>query len=172
MLYSEIIECAREGDEKAHDLANTMYSLHKFIEQVVELAQVVKCHSMIDLFQQLSKGGTGTGTFVAQMGELFNSYMSEHLQFNNDEAHSFKEMQALREFSKVDFMKKEKARNEKKERLFRQKDIYRWGFDNVVQLEKMKGSLFEDKDKAFRFMLPGKTEELERAREQLSFYSN
>ncbi len=46
-------------------------------------------------------------------------------------------------------MRKEKTLAEKKERLFRAKDVTKWGYPEAAVVDKMKSVLLEDKDKAF-----------------------
>lgn len=43
ILYKEMIDCAKEINEKSQELASTMYQLHKFVEQMSELNRMIKC---------------------------------------------------------------------------------------------------------------------------------
>jgi len=43
ILYKEMIECAKEINEKSQELASTMLALQKFIEQMSELNRMIKC---------------------------------------------------------------------------------------------------------------------------------
>lgn len=65
---------------------------------------------------------------------------------------------------------------DKKERLFKSKDINRWGInqvlDNTKLTEAFREELFKNKDKAFQFILPKETKELELKREELGFFTN
>ena len=62
---------------------------------------------------------------------------------------------------------------DKKEKLFRVKDITKWaGPNDLLHLDKIKEELFKDKEKAFTFMLSKETAELDQKREELNFFSN
>lgn len=43
ILYNEVIECAKDIDEKSQALATTMNSMQKFIGQLSELNRMTKC---------------------------------------------------------------------------------------------------------------------------------
>lgn len=44
ILYNEVIECAKDINEKSQALASTMFAMHKFIEQLSELNRMTRCH--------------------------------------------------------------------------------------------------------------------------------
>lgn len=63
--------------------------------------------------------------------------------------------------------------NDKKERLFRNKDFSKWGYlENVEDIQNNAESLFLHKEAAFTYMLQKETRALELQKEELSFYSN
>lgn len=79
----------------------------------------------------------------------------------------------MREQVKVQYIKCERNLIDKKEKLFKSKDVYKWGgFADNLELLKLKDELLKDKDKAFNFILPKETSEVELKREELCFYSN
>jgi hypothetical protein len=43
ILYNEVIECAKDINEKSQALATTMFAMHKFIEQLSELNRMTRC---------------------------------------------------------------------------------------------------------------------------------
>jgi len=43
ILYQEIIDTTLELNEKSQELAATMYSLGKFLEQLSEVNRMIKC---------------------------------------------------------------------------------------------------------------------------------
>ena len=59
-----MIECAKEINEKSNALAATMHSMQKYIEQLSELNRMTRCTDLHNMYAQLSKMITGTGTFV------------------------------------------------------------------------------------------------------------
>ena len=70
-------------------------------------------------------------------------------------------------------MKIDRSLLEKKEKLFKQKDLYKWGgFQDNLQLQKMQDELVQNKEKAFLFMLPKETKEMENKKEELGFLTN
>ena len=70
-------------------------------------------------------------------------------------------------------MKIDRSLLEKKEKLFKQKDLYKWGgFQDNLQLQKMQDELVQNKEKAFLFMLPKETKEMESKKEELGFLTN
>ena len=71
------------------------------------------------------------------------------------------------------FVKIDRSLLEKKEKLFKQKDLYKWGgFQDNLQLQKMQDELVQNKEKAFLFMLPKETKEMENKKEELGFLTN
>lgn len=43
ILYNEVIECAKDINDKSQALATTMFAMHKFIEQLSELNRMTRC---------------------------------------------------------------------------------------------------------------------------------
>jgi len=72
------------------------------------------------------------------------------MKYHLDEHDSFREIFNLREKYKQDYVKVERSLIERKEKLFKSKDIYKWGgFVDNIELLKLKDELLQDKDKAF-----------------------
>ena len=44
ILYNEVIECAKDINDKSQALATTMFAMHKFIEQLSELNRMTRCN--------------------------------------------------------------------------------------------------------------------------------
>lgn len=68
-----------------------------------------------------------------------------------DETDTFREIYSTREKVKTKFIKADKDLLEKKEKLFKQREIFKWGIpqDQMIKIEKVKEQLFNDKSKAF-----------------------
>jgi hypothetical protein len=116
---------------------------------------------------------TGSGNFIAQQGELVEKYLGEHMKYHLDEHESFREIFNLREQCKQSYIRIERSLIDKKEKLWKTKDIYKWGgFVDNIELLKLKDELLKDKDKSFQFMLPKDTKEVELKREELCFFTN
>ena len=105
ILYNEVIECSKDLNEKSQELAATMFSLHKYIEQLSQLNKLIQCHEQHELYGWLSKMVTGTGNFIAQQGDLIKKYLGSHLKYHKDEHESFREIMVNRETNKKKFMK-------------------------------------------------------------------
>lgn len=57
--------------------------------------------------------------------------------------------------------------------MLKSKDLSKWGgFNDNLEQQKMRDELLADKDKAFTYMLPQETKQLEEKREELAFYTN
>ena len=84
------------------------------------------------------------------------------------------EILQAREQLKDQYIKKERHLFDRKEKLFRGKDVSRWGFTQGKQEELVSRSeeLFNNKNKAFKYMLSDDTLALNQLREELSFYTN
>lgn len=172
ILYQEVIDCSKELNEKSAELATTMFALSKFLEQLSELNRMIKCEQQHELFGMLSKLVTGTGNYIAKQGELFKNYLGSHLKVNLAEHESYRELFNTREAIKTQFVKRERHLHEKKEKMFRNKDFAKWGYEDPNELQRRSEELLADKEKAFKFMFQNDTQELEYAREEFSFYTN
>ena len=71
---------------------------------------------------------TGTGNHVANLGDLIKVYLGSHLKYHKDEHESYRELLVVREAVKNNYIKKEKALFEQKEKMFRNKDFTKWKF--------------------------------------------
>ena len=173
ILYQEIIETTREIKEKSAELAKTLHKLGEHLEKLGNVNYMIRVDRLHELYAWLSKMSTGTGNHIANLGDLFKVYLGSHLKYHMAEHESFRELQALREIVKQNFMKKERHLIERKEKLFKSQDISRWGFEGPQDdLIRRKDELLHDKEKSFRFMLTRESQELETQREELFFYSN
>lgn len=134
---------------------------------------MIKCQPQYEVYAWLSKMVTGQGNYIAESGELLQKYIGEHLKYHLDEHESFREIFSIREQFKNNYVKLERYVVEKKEKLWKQGDLYKWGgFTDNIHLEKMRDELKTNKEKAFMYMLPKETKDLEARREELGFYSN
>lgn len=91
------------------------------------------------------------------------------------EHESFREILKTREEIKTEFIKKELQLLGKKEKLLKNKDLSKWGYQGeggVGEIERQHDRLMGLKEAAFTYMLQNETKELELQREHLSFYTN
>ena len=129
ILYQEIIETTQEIKEKSADLAKTMHTLGEHLEKLGNINYMIRVDRLHELYAWLSKMATGTGNHIANLGDLIKVYLGSHLKYHMSEHESFRELQALRELVKQNFIKKERHLIERKEKLFKSQDISRWGFE-------------------------------------------
>ena len=71
------------------------------------------------------------------------------MKFHLDEGETFKELFTLREGVKVSYIKQERALIDKKEKLFKAKDVTKWGATDTVELLRIKDEILSNKDRAF-----------------------
>ena len=45
ILYREVIECAKDINQKSQELATNMFAMNKFLDQLSELNKTIKCHN-------------------------------------------------------------------------------------------------------------------------------
>lgn len=83
-------------------------------------------------------------------------------------------MLAYREQIKSNFKKKEKSLLEKKEKLFVQKDISKWGCSKEMmdELKFRKDQILQDKDRAFTFMMAEETGIVLSLQQELNYITN
>ena len=175
ILYKEVIDCAKEIKDKSLELATTMRQMQRFIEQMSELNRMIKCTSQHETFAWLAQSLESSAVFISKQGELVEKYVGTDLKYHYDEGESFKELFALREQVKFQYVKQERQVAERKERLFKTRDVFKWGgFQDHIELLRLKDELLkpENKDIAFEYMLPRETQEVEGKREELSFFTN
>jgi hypothetical protein len=65
---------------------------------------------------------------------LIKKYLGGHLKYHKDEHETFKELLNTREKNKKAFMKLQTALNDKKEKLFKAKDVTKWGHTDIKEL--------------------------------------
>lgn len=175
ILYGEVVTCANDINEKSKALASTMFAMHKFIEQLSELNRMTRCQDQHEMYAWLSKMITGTGNFIAQQGELFKSFLGSHMKYHLLEHESFREVLKYRDEYKKDFDKQQRNLLDRKEKLFRSKELNRWGYQGeggVREIESKLDKLQRNKEAAFTYMLQNESRDLEVNRENLSFLSN
>lgn len=125
---------------------------------------MTRCTDQHEMYAWLSKMITGSGNFIAQQGELFKSFLGSHMKYHLIEHESFREILKNRDEIKNAFIKQEKALNEKKEKLLRNKDLSKWGYleeGGLKELTKKQDQLQNHKEAAFTYMLQNETKELE-----------
>jgi hypothetical protein len=128
VLHQEVIDGTKELKKNSEDLAKTMYGMSKHLENISELHRMIKNERQHELFAWLSKMVTGSGNHIIWQAELFKSHLGSHLKYHLSEHDSYRELFKTREEVKHAFTKKEKTLIDKKESLFKKKDLTKWGF--------------------------------------------
>lgn len=138
------------------------------------LNKSIKCTTQNEVYSKLSDVYMSQSQFVANMGEITRKSFADNLKYHMFEADSLREIFKEREAVKSVFLRAEKDLLYKKEKLWKQKDrdIYKWGCEDVLKLEKIKEKVLKDKDTAFAWMLQKESEEVERRREEMAFFTN
>ena len=97
---------------------------------------------------------------------------------HHEESETFRELFNMREAVHNQYIKTEKALIERKEKLFKQGDLSKWGsgpfscFADQKQIMDLQGHLMRDKPTAFTYMLPKESFECENKKEELCFLTN
>lgn len=107
-------------------------------------------------------------------GQATRKNFAENLKFHAQEAECLRELFKERETVKAVYSSAEKSLLAKKEKLFRQKDkdLSKWGAQDPRALEMDKEKAFQDKDLAFSYMLAKESGEVDKRREEMSFFTN
>ena len=84
---------------------------------------MIKCERNHEIFAWLSKMITGSGNHFANVGELIKIYLGSHLKYHLSEHESFRELHKVREAVTKQFMSKQRTLFDRKEKLFRNKDL-------------------------------------------------
>ena len=99
--------------------------------------------------------------------------MGQNMKYHLFEHDSLREILKQRDEVKTIFIKSEKSIIDKKEKLFRGKDLTKWGYvGDIKDIERNHDKLMQNKEAAFTYMLQKDSAELEAKREELAFYSN
>lgn len=98
---------------------------------------------------------------------------TDYMKYNLHEGDTFKDLFSQRDQLCGVYNKAEKALKEKKEKLFKLRDVTKWGgFKDNAEMVRLKDELLKDQEAAFDFMLPKDTQDVEYKRQEACFYSN
>lgn len=138
------------------------------------LNKSIKANVLAEVYERLSGVYQNQSEFMAMVGQATRKSFAENLKYHAYEADSFKDLFKEREAVRTVYLAAEKKLQDKKEKLFRSKerDVTKWGYSDPVHLEKIKEQLFGDKDLAFAYMLEKETAEVDKRREEMSFFTN
>lgn len=102
-----------------------------------------------------------------------NNGFTNYMKYNLHEGDTYRDLFNQRESFSLAFAKADKALKEKKEKLFKLRDVTKWGgFKDNAEMVRLKDELLKDQEAAFDYMLPKETLELEQKRQEACFYSN
>ena len=89
-------------------------------------------------------------------------YLGSHLKYHLSEHESFRELHKVRENAKKQFVKTERSLMDRKEKLFKNKDLGQWlSHTPLIELKPRSEELLADKGKAFQFMMSDESQHLE-----------
>lgn len=165
ILYREIINCSKELTEKAADFSSTFHQMKRLMDQMSEHQKRIQCTSQAQAFEQLSGVISSTGVYVKNVGELMRKGFSDQMKYNLHEGDTFKDLFTHRDTLFQAFNRADKALQEKKEKLFKLRDVTKWGgFKDMKQMNELKDELLKNREYAFDYMLPKETQEVEAKR--------
>lgn len=116
------------------------------------------------MYAWLSKMITGSGNFIAQQGELFKSFLGSHMKYHLMEHESFREILKYRDEFKKEFDKQQRSLLDRKERLFRSRELSKWGYQGeggINEIDSKLEKLLKLREAAFTYMLQNESRELE-----------
>lgn len=70
---------------------------------------MIKCAPQYELFAWLAKMITGSGNYVANQGEMVESFLGQYLKYHLDEHETFRELYTTREQMKNSYIKNQRA---------------------------------------------------------------
>lgn len=83
------------------------------------------------------------------------------------------EILSFRNFRLEEYAEQEKQLNDRKEALFKTKDIKKWEFDgDMIELIGRKDVLLKEPKKAFAFILSKESKVLKESKERCNFFTN
>jgi hypothetical protein len=116
---------------------------------------------------------TSTGVYVKNLGDMFETSFTKHLKYNLHEADTFKDLFGMREQVYQAYLRADRALLDKKDGLFKKKDVTKWGgFKDNQQMVRMRDELLKEKDMAAEFMLPKESAEVESKKHEVLFFTN
>lgn len=65
ILYTEIIGCAKEVEDKSQELASLMLKMHEALTKMSDLNKSIKSPLYANLYANISKAVVSAGTFIA-----------------------------------------------------------------------------------------------------------
>jgi hypothetical protein len=122
------------------------------------------------LYDRLSHLVLRNGDYVLQSGELLNNQLNSWFKYHREESIALREAQSLQEESRMKFDTRYQQLLKQKEKLFQKQDILMWRVNTEDQIaaEQVK----RDPAKAFQYILPDTTKEVENLREEAEYFTN
>jgi len=81
------------------------------------------CKAQHDVYAWLGNNCTVAGSHIAEQGALFKRHLGSDLKYHLSEHEAFREIQKMRDDIYNQFTRQGKALNDRKEKLFRSKDL-------------------------------------------------
>jgi len=138
------------------------------------LNKSIKSNIQHEIYEKLAAVYQNQSEFISMIGQATRKSFAENLKYHAYEADSLREIYKEREAVRQVFLTSEKSLLSKKEKLWRakEKDVHKWGAEDSLALERIKNQLFSDKDMSFDYMLVKESSEVEKRREEMSFFTN
>jgi hypothetical protein len=168
MCYSIGLK-TKELQRRAHELADDYYAVGAEINHFSELMKATEIPQISNLYRHLSELVVRNGDLTLHQGELMNESMSNWFKYQREESVSMKEAWWLvREANKRYKAQKEELVNNK-QRLFKRRNVHEWG----CPPDKIRDAMdsLNDAEKAFEFMLPNSTRQVNYLDEEAAFFT-
>ncbi|TNV84912.1 hypothetical protein FGO68_gene4893 [Halteria grandinella] len=142
--------------------------------ELQRLQQIVKdkelSHPLSQLYGQLSDLMRRQGDFASWSAEVLNTELSGWFKYVREQSGSLKEAMHLREEAIKKYDRELESLNRQKENLLRNYGPEHWGVS--ADLEKEIASLKTDTQRAYSYMLPYETREVEKLLHEAEFFTN
>lgn len=172
LLNQNLVDLSREALQKQKELSCIYKSIGDNMTHLEELYEKLGSQSNAYVQFKLSTCFLEQAKFQKDLGLLTEEMNSKWLQYNVKEASSMRVLNKNKEALKSQVAKFSKLLLDKKERLFKQKDVTKWGGEDSVQLERQKEQLLQNKELAFEQMLLLESHALTDKQQELHFYEN
>jgi adenine-specific DNA methylase len=125
------------------------------------------------LFKQLGEIFLVQSQSLQNTGEMIKIYWKQAMRYYSQEHQPLSDLLEFRESQLKRFKEEEKALNEKKEQLWKTKNVNKWKFTgDKIELIGREKELLRDKNIAFAYILTEDSDKLQKQKEILNFYTN
>lgn len=115
----------------------------------------------------------GQSLALHNTGELIKIYCAQAMKYYKQEHEPLTELLGFRQSRYEEYAADESKLNDRKEALFKSKDISKWEFSgDMIELVGRKHDLLADRKKAYAFILSDESQKLQDKKEIVNFFTN